>query len=281
MTKKPICIYHGNCLDGFGAAFVVNKFFKGDVDFHAGVYGEVPPDVTGRDVYLVDFSYKRNVIEAMAKTANRIVVIDHHKTAEEDLTSISLDGNILNVEVNFDMERSGCVLTYDYFFNHQIPPELLLFIEDRDLWNFEREGTKEICASLFSYPYDFEIWEEFFTPAGIEKLKAEGKTLLRKQEKDVAEIAASSAREMVIGGCCVPVVNCNPQFSSDVGHLLCKSGHIFGATYHDRKDKRVFSLRSIGDFDVSEIAKKYGGGGHKNAAGFSVSHGWEGETSND
>jgi nanoRNase/pAp phosphatase (c-di-AMP/oligoRNAs hydrolase) len=49
----------------------------------------------------------------------------------------------------------------------------------------------------------------------------------------------------------------------------------FAACYWDTPEGRVFSLRSIGDFDVSEIAKQYGGGGHKNASGFRLPHGVE------
>jgi hypothetical protein len=65
---RPLCIYHGNCADGFGAAWVVRRFFgAGNVDFHAGIYQDAPPDVAGREVIITDFSYKRPVLEQMAK----------------------------------------------------------------------------------------------------------------------------------------------------------------------------------------------------------------------
>lgn len=77
---KPLCIYHGNCADGFAAAWSVWKALGADnVDFHSGVYGQQPPDVTGRKVILVDFSYKRPVLEAMATQATSILILDHHK----------------------------------------------------------------------------------------------------------------------------------------------------------------------------------------------------------
>ena len=60
-NPTPLCIYHHNCADGFTAAWVVKKAF-GNVDFHPGKYNEPPPDVTGRDVIIVDFSYKYDVL---------------------------------------------------------------------------------------------------------------------------------------------------------------------------------------------------------------------------
>lgn len=118
---KPLCIYHGNCFDGFTAAWAVWKRFGNNVDFFEGHYGVEPPDVTGRDVIIVDFSYKRPVLMEMAKVARTIFVLDHHKTAAEDLDgflsarSYEPDDLIKAAEfdatypirVNFDMNRSG------------------------------------------------------------------------------------------------------------------------------------------------------------------------------
>ena len=50
------------------------------------------------------------------------------------------------------------------------------------------------------------------------------------------------------------------------------NGKPFAACYWDTPKGRVFSLRSSDDgADVSEVAKQYGGGGHRNASGFTVS----------
>jgi hypothetical protein len=81
----PLCIYHGNCQDGFGAAWTVRHALGDRVEFYPGIYQNEPPDVTGRDVIIVDFSYKRPVIEAMALKAHSILILDHHKSAVADL----------------------------------------------------------------------------------------------------------------------------------------------------------------------------------------------------
>lgn len=258
-----MCIYHGNCADGFGAAWVVRKAL-GDIEFHAGKYQETPPDVTGKDVVMVDFSYKRPILLEMAEKANSILILDHHKTAAEDL--VDLPGNVIT---KFDMTRSGAMLTWDHFFPDQVPPVLLLHIEDRDLWRFALQKTREIQANVFSYPYDFQIWDELMA-AEAATLATEGSAIERKHFKDIKELIDVTTRYMVIGGHRVRVANLPYTMSSDAGHELAK-GMPFGACYWDTPDGRVFSLRSTDDgVDVSAIAKMYGGGGHRNASGFKI-----------
>jgi len=60
-------------------------YLPDDLEFHAGVYQNPPPDVTGKDVILVDFSYKRPILDEMKSKAASILILDHHKTAMEDL----------------------------------------------------------------------------------------------------------------------------------------------------------------------------------------------------
>jgi oligoribonuclease NrnB/cAMP/cGMP phosphodiesterase (DHH superfamily) len=262
---KPLCIYHGNCADGFGAAWVVRKAL-GDVDFHAGVYQNPPPDVAGRAVVMVDFSYKRPVLLDMAATAESIKIIDHHKTAAEDLRGLPV-----NVATWFDMERSGATLTWEHYFPGESPPELLRHIEDRDLWRFALAGTREIQANVFSYPYNFVVWDELMARP-VADLIAEGRAIERKHHKDIGELLGVVTRRMVIAGYDVPVANLPYIHVSDAAHLLAK-GEPFAGCYWDTPRGRVFGLRSSdAGLDVSEIAKQYGGGGHRNASGFTVNY---------
>lgn len=269
--SKPLCIYHGNCADGFGAAWVFHACAEREFEFHAGVYQNDPPDITGRDVYLVDFSYKRPVVEAMLGKATRVVLIDHHKTAIEDLAPLIESGKI---EALVDLEHSGAMLAWKWFNgNFREPPDLIKHIEDRDLWRFALPGTREIQANVFSHPYDFAVWDELMRRPVVE-LIAEGKAIERKHFKDINEFIGAAAYRMSIAGHSVPVLNAPYFWSSDAGHILAE-GEPFAACYWDvANGERVFSLRSTEDgVDVSEIAKKYGGGGHKHAAGFKVKQG--------
>lgn len=258
-----MCIYHGNCADGFGAAWVVRKAL-GDIEFVPGKYHEAPPDVTGKNVMMVDFSYRRPVLLEMAEKATSILILDHHKTAEEELVDLPA-----NVTAKFDMNRSGAMLTWEHFFPCETPPQLLLHIEDRDLWRFALQNTRQIQANVFSYPYDFQVWDTLMD-AAPEALAADGEAIERKHFKDIRELLGVTTREMVIGGHRVPVANLPYTMSSDAGSELAK-GRPFAACYWDVPEGRVFSLRSNNEgVDVSEVAKQYGGGGHRNASGFKV-----------
>ena len=302
IQRKTMCIYHGNCADGFGAAWVVRKALGSDVEFVAGIYGQEPPDVAGKDVVIVDFSYKYDILAALARKANSVIVLDHHKSAAEDLARFESfhagveedtrrdDGATLlgwktaHVMANsqngptiaccFDMNRSGAMLAWDHYFPNQEPPQLLRHIEDRDLWLFKLEGTREIQANLFSYPYDFEVWDQLMA-ADVLTLVSDGAAIERKHHKDVAELVGVTKRRLSIGGFDVPVASLPYTLTSDAGHLMAQ-GEPFAACYWDTPTGRVFSLRSTDEgIDVSEIASQYGGGGHRNASGFRVPFGHE------
>lgn len=274
---KTLCIYHANCADGFGAAWVVRKALGADnVDFHPGKYGEPAPEVEGRDVIIVDFSYKRDHLLQLAQSARSILIIDHHKSAAEDLAELPAATATYSEWLEaqqplgavFDMQRSGAGLTWDYLIPEQSRPPLIDYIEDRDLWRFALAATREVMATVFSHPQEFGLWDELMETPTID-LAWEGEAIERKHTKNVADLVPN-ARRFTIGGHNVPALNCPHFMASDAGHVLAQ-GEPFAACYFDTPNGRVFSLRSQPEGrDVSEVAKEYGGGGHRNAAGFTV-----------
>lgn len=297
--SKTICIYHGNCADGFTAAWAVWKAIGDGVEFVPGVYGQDPPDVSGADVIMVDFSYKRPALDEMAAKARSILILDHHKTAEADLYGLlSLphgcsvaeewgrrkagDPSASPIAGVFDMDRSGAQIAWDFFHPGEARPQLVDYVADRDLWRFALGKSREIAAWLFSLDYSFDQWsiadELLEKPDSFFRAAHAGAAIERKHHKDIAELVRVTRREMVIGGHRIPVANLPYTMASDAAGLMALDAP-FAACYFDRADARVFSLRSRGDggLDVSEIAAAYGGGGHKNAAGFQAPMGWEGE----
>ena len=278
--NRPLVIYHGNCADGFSAAWCFWRKYGNGADYVAGVYQQDPPDVTGRDVFLVDFSYKRPVVEAMLAKANSVTLIDHHKTAMEDLRPLFepheferlAHGTEPRHRWYCDLNRSGATLAWDYLFPAEDRPLLLGHVEDRDLWRFKLPGTREIQAYVFSHEYSFELWDKLMGADQVELLKmtAAGAAIERKHHKDVAELVGVCKRRMVIGGHDVPVASLPYTLVSDAAHLMAR-GEPFAACYWDTAEGRTFGLRATDEgLDVSEVAKLYGGGGHAKAAGFKV-----------
>lgn len=296
--KPDICIYHAPCADGFTAAWAIWKRWP-DIEFYPGVYGAAPPDVTGLDVLIVDFSYKRPVLQQMGGVANSITILDHHKSAQEDLAPFrkqqlgawpesfvdeGMEGlaGPYPVQALFDMDKSGAMLAWEYAHPGEPAPRLVSYVQDRDLWRFDLSFSREIAAFLFSQEYTFDDWD--IVARGLEdevrftSMAVQGAAIERKHHKDVAELLKITSREMVIGGERVKVANLPYTMASDAAGLLAE-GAAFGACYYDAADgARVFSLRSrAGGQDVSRVAASYGGGGHAAAAGFRAAPGWEGD----
>lgn len=281
-----VCIYHAHCLDGFAAAWAVWAQWGDEVTFIPASYGEEPPaGIEGADVLIVDFSYKRPVLDEMAKRAHSIVILDHHKTAAEDLAGIAGippfvgKQNIYwaipegrGVYAWFDMEKSGARMAWEFCLLGK-PSVTVQHIEDRDLWRFNMNNTKDVAAWLQVQEMDFSTWSTFITPTEgkYRSMVEQGNLLRRKHDKDVRSLLEASRRRMTIAGYDVPVANVPFFMASDAGNIM-SVGEPFAATYFDGSDGlRKWSLRSQPEgVDVSEIAKRFGGGGHRNAAGFSA-----------
>lgn len=268
--SKNLVIYHKDCFDGFTAAWVFWSMVDKDAEFHPASYGSEPPDVTGKNVYVVDFSYPRETLLKMKEEALLLVVLDHHKTAQKDLEGLDF--------CNFDMNRSGAGLAWDHFVGSE-RPWLVDTIEDRDLWKLRLVHTREVMALVAATEMTFEEWS-ILSSRSIVRVAEEGRAILKYIE-NYGQKAMEHRRLEKVGSYTVYTMNLSYQNCSDHlnalltelydKELLSPKEIPFVASYFRRGDgKWQFSLRSRGEFDVSEIAKSYGGGGHKNAAGFTV-----------
>jgi oligoribonuclease NrnB/cAMP/cGMP phosphodiesterase (DHH superfamily) len=261
---EPLCIYHGNCADGFTAAWVVKRVHPNAV-FHAGFYRDPPPDVTSKIVYIVDFSYPRSTMEEIVKNAAKVIHIDHHETAIR-----AMDGYLHEKFESFyspENTESGAMLCWSYFFPTVPVPDIIKHVDDRDRWKFKLEGTREIAANMFSYAYTFENWDMLMDQS-LEQQILEGTAIQRRMVKDIKELSDVVVRRVIIAGHNVPCANVPYQFGSDMCSFLAK-GEPFAAYYYDKPTHREFGLRSTpGGVNVAEIAESFGGGGHATASGF-------------
>lgn len=281
-----LVIYHAGCWDGFCAAWLFKKAYP-SAEFHAAHYGTPPPDVTGKEVYIVDFSYPRQaMLSLISQAQGNVTVLDHHKTAEKELagieTEVYRDTADRLPEIVFDMTKSGGRLAWEYLCRTDAAmgslsgsarkaPWLVDYTEDRDLWRHKLDWTQEINAYIRSFPLDFKTWDDFaIIGPGCEKWDTwvDAGSAIRRREAQIVQDHTRHAREIEMGGHKILSVNATVLFSEVAGELA--KDRPFGACYFDRFDgKRQWSLRSDPNgIDVSEIAKANGGGGHKSAAGF-------------
>lgn len=262
--RQVIRVYYHDDMDGMGSAYAVWKKLGNKARYRPVNYDNTLLINKDDLVYMVDFSVKKKEMLKYSRYAERIVVIDHHKTAQADLVDLPD-----NVEVNFNMSKSGAVLTWEYFHKSKVP-EILLHIQDRDIWQWKIKGSKGVNLWLDENITDFRQLDKL--PL-IKDIIAQGESLVIQLDKDVDK-AVATTYEVEFEGYTVGVVEAIDH-GSEIGNKLAKK-YKFGVVLN-RPEKKV-ELRSVGSFDVSDIAKKYGGGGHKNAAGFPLLNGkvpWE------
>ena len=260
-----LCIYHKNCADGFGAALAVKIYCEQQgypCEFVAAQHGDTPPQVTDKHVLIVDFSYSRDILIALTEQALSLKVIDHHKTAQEQLAG--LDNCV------FDMTQSGAVLTWHTLLGDQPLPKLLAYIQDRDLWQWLLPDSNAVSAALSTLPKQFEQWHPYLEDSKISSLIDQGNAIVLYQQQQIDKATKGGKACLTeIAGYTVPCINAT-HLISEIGEQLAQ-GHPFAALYFETTDKRIFSLRSAKDgIDVSAIAQQFGGGGHFHAAGFAV-----------
>ena len=283
MSFDAVC-YHFPCLDGFTAAWIVKLEFP-DIEMIPCQHGK-PVDferLANKRLLFVDFSYKREAMDRIVGASLGVVVLDHHKSAQEDLAHYpritnkedAIHVGASQVGVIFDMERSGARLTWDFLHPVVPAPWLVRYVEDRDLWRKSLVDCEPINDWLFSFDYTIENWTYAHgyleSKEGRARAADAGVTLSRKKWKDINEMLPLTTKMRPFFGYNVPVANLPYTLASEAANKLVQDHPEcpFAVCYWIRSDgKRVFSLRSIGEFDVSAVAKQNGGGGHRNAAGF-------------
>lgn len=268
-----------------------------------------------RVIYILDFSIPKDQTMRLISESKRLVWLDHHKTAFEmwhptERTKLIqrevMDQiNPVCCDILLDNNKSGALLAWEHFHPGAPVPYLIQCVDDRDRWQFKLQDSKAIHASLqMRKPWSFTQWMGLATLDGVDVLAREGEVLLEYQEQQVKHASNGPAKVRIAPGlidselsykspwlwskdnrCYVSGLATNtPVHMSEVGHELANASGTFGMVWYvhnsDPTSARV-SLRSNGDYDVSAIAKAFGGGGHKNAAGFNIDVrtllGWLGE----
>jgi oligoribonuclease NrnB/cAMP/cGMP phosphodiesterase (DHH superfamily) len=297
--KPDICIHHFPCDDGFAAAWVVKRKWP-DVVLVGTNYGMMFPDLDyrGKNILIADFSYKPDALSELMMSfgARSIVMLDHHKTAEADLKEFRVDmcgsakfvaadiGGLLRdlaeldrpaIAARFDMERSGASLAWEFCFPDEPMPVFIQFIEDRDLWRFKLKETRAFSLYLRSFPMTFEAWDRVaaMVESDANLVMGEALSIERFYDAKLAEMAQTATLKSIGKWKDVPVAHAPYAFASDLAHELLKAHPAapFAAVVVDAYGGRTYSLRSEDSReDVSAVAKTFGGGGHRNAAGFRV-----------
>ena len=276
--SDPLVIYHADCMDGLAAAWAVREAHPDGVELHAAQYPDPPPpNCAGRDVIIVDFSYPREQVEALHNVATSLLILDHHKTAEAALKGLPY--------AIFDPTRSGAAMAWDHFHPGTKRPWMIDYIQDRDLWAWKLPNSNAVNAYLRMNVQKVDDLSTVYLLAHDLKAREVGTTILQVEAAYVRETIKQVARgtlrvlstnidagEMSLWMTpLVPIVNAGTFCHSELLGELAKGAPFAVGWFVTNRGTYRYSLRSDPQgFDVSVIAKHFGGGGHKHAAGFEV-----------
>lgn len=271
--------YHNACPDGFTAAYIAKKKYPEAelLGLDHGMQNFPVEKFAGRDALMVDWSRRTKAENReLNSIAKSFQILDHHKTAQAEL-----EGEPYAI---FDMNRSGAGLTWDYLFGQDsgdwnpadpfnvYRPWWVNYVEDRDLWTWRLPHSKEINSFIMTFPYTIDGWDKM-TESTLEDAIRAGEAIQLHIDHYIREaVKQAQLGSLTVNGkrydtlvLNVPYLNC-----SEVGAVLSQKADV-SLTWFERYDGVIqFSLRSKGEIDVSEIAKTFNGGGHRNAAGFQL-----------
>jgi oligoribonuclease NrnB/cAMP/cGMP phosphodiesterase (DHH superfamily) len=278
-----VVIYHDECCDGFGGAWTFwlaskKRSREKDVRFIGASHYYDDDKIqnmleicTDKNVVSIDFCYTTDILRQLNNVATKLIILDHHATTLEHIQAVNIEEQTI-----LDIDRSGCAIAWDFCFPNEKMPEFLQYIQDRDLWRWELENTKHFTAKFYSsVDFDFEKWSEMLKSENVKKCIEEGKVIIPYEQSEINNLASKASEFSWDIGAGKPykiqVSNCS-TLTSKLGNQLSKSCDFALVWFYDHINNYIkVSLRSDSrgnNVNVEQIARKFGGGGHANASGF-------------
>jgi oligoribonuclease NrnB/cAMP/cGMP phosphodiesterase (DHH superfamily) len=273
-AQKIIVIYHGDCDDGFGGAYAAWKKFGSSAAYLPAMDRfALPCLLKNKEIYIIDYIYPESLMKKLFRDNKRVTAIDHHISAEPVVK--------LTQDYSFALDHSGAVLAWKYFHPGKKVPMMLRYIEDRDLYRWKVPASKAVLAYFDLKEWNFAAWDrvakELEHPAQRKAYREKGELLARYEEALINEMLLS-AEKVRFEGHTVFAINAPRRFASDLGAILAEKTKSLAIIWRESAGEVKVSMRSVGAVDVSKIAKKFQGGGHKRAAAFSFPVGAHGIT---
>lgn len=266
-----LCLHH-NDADGLCAGAIVRRRFGDTVELIETNYGRPVPWEkvdAAQTVIVTDFSLpKADMLKIYRAKGKNFIWIDHHISAIKEMSDHAGIAGLRNVD------EAACVLTWQYFFPDEDVPPAVRYIGDRDIWRFAYPQTKAFSEGLFyadTRTDNDALWQLLFNndEAMIQSLMQRGRILLEARLAGITRRVHGHGFETTFNGFRTLAVNL--PSSGDVGHHICSLGYDVAYVYSEsQQDGVVYTHVTLYSetTDVSALAKKYGGGGHKGAAGF-------------
>ncbi len=259
--KDIVIFYHAHCYDGFGAAYAAWKKYGDNASYIPALHLKVddyPEGVVDREVYVLDFCFSERITRELLEKNKKVVVLDHHESVKQLVQSLP--------DHVYSETDSGAKIAWK-FFQGETVPKLIEYISDSDTWAHALPHYQEIEAYIHVHELDFGVFEELQKEletnqgAAIEKGK-----VLTKQFTQLVQEHMDKAMLVEFEGYQVYAVNASSFLRSELGHQLALKKGPFSIVYRFERDVLRVSLRGDGSINCTDLALKYGGGGHHDAA---------------
>jgi oligoribonuclease NrnB/cAMP/cGMP phosphodiesterase (DHH superfamily) len=287
MKNFDYVIYHYGCPDGVTGLWCAYKYNKKFNKFGIPAGKDPSGNFIDKNIIFIDICPTYNFIIKTCNVASKIIILDHHKSAYDMyLKNKDVLDSIINLEIIFDMNRSGCQIAWDYFFPEVKRPWFIDYVADQDLWTWKLPNSKEINCALEFYEFldqnDLSKLDSLSSEDSIPKLIKQGKRIIKVKDKIMQDqLKNSEERNFNFNGTVyrVQTGTIPLEMRSAFGNLLAfkkLNNNIdpdFGIVwnYYPKENIWMISLRGNETSpDLSLIASHFGGGGHAKACGFKI-----------
>jgi len=269
------CFYHSSDLDGHCSGAIVKQEYA-DCEMIGIDYGNKFPwdSIEIREtVFMVDFSLP---IEEMASLNQKcdLFWIDHHKSIIDDY-----DKTVLNIKGLRRIGIGACALVWEYLYPKRDIPYPVALLAEYDVWIHSNPDTIPFQYGLRienTLP-DSKIWNvilaEEYRLASMDKTIKDGKAIVRYNDQSDERYAKGTYFVTLFEGySCIAI---NKALTNSLLFESIKFDKDIMIAFHWNGKNSCWVVTLYSDkeeIDVSIIAKKYGRGGHKGAAGFSCDY---------
>jgi oligoribonuclease NrnB/cAMP/cGMP phosphodiesterase (DHH superfamily) len=291
--NKKLVLTHANCVDGCCSRAILEEQYGTEAVYIAVDHIDYDPkfadkyelfmnqvkDVKNTHVIMSDICLPASYIDMFLENQNKVTILDHHKTAMPIIESFEKrinEGEQLALELHCskDNDKSGAMLTWEYIKGNTPAPDLVVYISEGDRWDFQHEETKYFYSGLLDgkepNSYTSEDWLKILKDKTfVEEFVKVGKPIYDTFMATV-ESYANTAVPVVLNGKSGLMAFAPSAYRNEIGNILALRSNGFGLIVEEKVGKISCSLRSVAPFDIDDIAKKFGGGGHAQASAFKL-----------
>ena len=269
-------IYHHSDNDGRCAGAIALRWGRGqigttwperietiEVDYGNPIDTDIIWD--NESIIIIDFTFKPEVMAKVLEKTQNVTWIDHH-ASNYDYPYLNLPG----IRDFVPKSKSGCELAWQYFFPGYDVPWAVTLIGDRDKWAniYPESNTLRQGLKLNNTLPESSLWDDLLFPKEgnlLNDIIKNGEICLAFRDSLCKDYCDKFGYEVLFEGYKCFVMGLH-FFGSDAFGGRLKEYPIC-ISYEFNGDLYIIGLYSE-TIDVSEICKRWGGGGHKGAGGF-------------